>query len=287
MLDAVGGEDGGAVGVGGDGGRRPVLWVALGRQRVGKTALLSAAAQFFRARGAALEVWNADQQNRGHALSAFFPDASSPPTAGGIADGRAWIAERIERLASGGGGGARRSAVLDTGGGFTGFSALTERVPLAEALEEAGVRPVALFVVGPERADLDYLEHFSAEGGGFAPEASVLVFNTALVEAGRSSAGAFAPVMGHRAVRAAVDRGAAVATMPALGCLSDLADQGLGYEAALRGDYAPGQRRLGFLALAEVRRFWTRELPRFFADIPDEWLPCPVGPGPVGPMSAA
>jgi hypothetical protein len=51
-------------------GRRRLLMVALGRQRVGKTALLNTIVQYFRAEGNEIEVWNADQQNRTHSLDA-------------------------------------------------------------------------------------------------------------------------------------------------------------------------------------------------------------------------
>lgn len=265
---------------------RPVLWIALGRQRVGKTVVLSAAAQFFRARGVALEVWNADQQNRSHSLSRFFPDALGPEGEGGLADGRDWIAQRVDGLAAdaaggrGGGGadeGGPRAAVLDIGGGLTGFSDLVERVPLVAALDGAGVRPVALFVVGTERADLDYLEHFATDAR-FLPKATVIVLNDGLVEEGRSAARAFGPVVQSRPVQAAMARGAVVARFPVLGCLSQLADQGLTYEAVLRGEYGLDQRRLGLLATAEVRRFWSSELPRFLGEIPPGWLPCAVAP---------
>jgi len=70
--------------------QRSLLWIALGRQRVGKTALLNAAVQYFRALGCHIEIWNADQQNRTHSLSTFFADAAVPP-AGGLADGKLWI----------------------------------------------------------------------------------------------------------------------------------------------------------------------------------------------------
>ena len=55
--------------------RPPMLWVALGRQRVGKTALLNTAVQYFRGLGNLVRVWNADQQNRSHTLGLFFKDA--------------------------------------------------------------------------------------------------------------------------------------------------------------------------------------------------------------------
>ena len=58
--------------------RRGVLWIALGRQRVGKTTVLNAAVQYFQSLGYVFEVWNADQQNRSHSLTTFFPDALAP-----------------------------------------------------------------------------------------------------------------------------------------------------------------------------------------------------------------
>ena len=37
--------------------RLPILWIALGRQRVGKTALLNTAVQYFRTQGNPVRVW--------------------------------------------------------------------------------------------------------------------------------------------------------------------------------------------------------------------------------------
>jgi hypothetical protein len=91
--------------------RLPILWVALGRQRVGKAALLNTAVQYFRAQGNPVRVWNADQQNRSHTLSMFFSDAVEVP-AGGIEDGKIWIEGRIEDLIK-----HRYDAVLNVGGG--------------------------------------------------------------------------------------------------------------------------------------------------------------------------
>ncbi len=62
--------------------RRPILTIAFGRQRVGKTALLNAMGQFYRERGCPVQIWNADQQNRSHSLSTFFRDAKTVPNGG-------------------------------------------------------------------------------------------------------------------------------------------------------------------------------------------------------------
>ena len=136
-------------------GHRPLLLVALGRQRVGKTALLNTIVQYHRALGSQIEVWNADQQNRTHSLSTFFPDADCPSDSG-LADAREWIERKLRDQAE-----RRHHAVLDAGGGFTGFSALVEDVPVIEFLAANGVGVIGLFCVGPEKADLDYLDSFS------------------------------------------------------------------------------------------------------------------------------
>jgi hypothetical protein len=118
--------------------RLPILWIAMGRQRVGKTALLNTAVQFFQASGNPIRIWNADQQNRSHTLSVFFPDAEEVPN-GGIEDGKSWIEGRIEDLIK-----HRYNAVLDVGGGATGFARLIQEVPLLEAIEGSAVRVVGL-----------------------------------------------------------------------------------------------------------------------------------------------
>ena len=128
---------------------KDVLWIALGRQRVGKTTVLNAAVQYFRSQGCEFEVWNADQQNRSHSLSTFFQDALMPAP-GGLIDGRLWIEERLQDQVR-----RRTNAVLDPGGGWTGFSSLVEDIPLVGALGAEGIQVTGIFCIGPERADLD------------------------------------------------------------------------------------------------------------------------------------
>ncbi len=55
--------------------RPPILWTAVGRQRVGKTVLLNTAVQYGHGLENPIRVWNEDQQKRNHTLSVFFPDA--------------------------------------------------------------------------------------------------------------------------------------------------------------------------------------------------------------------
>jgi hypothetical protein len=250
--------------------RLPILLVALGRQRVGKTAVLNTAVQYFRAQGNPIRVWNADQQNRSHTLSTFFADAEEVPN-GGIEDGKAWIEDRIGDLIR-----HRYDAVLDVGGGATGFAKLVQEVPVLEAIEGSGVRVVGLFCVGPEKADLDYLQQF-AEVDMFMPAASVIVMNGGLVTSGRSAAGAFKTILAHDTIRRAVGRGAQIAIMPALFCMAQVTDRGMTFVEALNGEAKGGAEPLSLFDRARVNRWWSRDVPEFFGQMPAEWLPMPAG----------
>jgi hypothetical protein len=246
--------------------RLPILWIAMGRQRVGKTAMLNTAVQYFRANGSLIRVWNADQQNRSHTLSVFFPDAEEVPNSG-IEDGKSWIEGRIEDLIK-----HRYDAVLDVGGGATGFARLIQEVPLLEAIEGSAVRVVGLFCIGPETADLDYLEQF-AEVDMFMPAASVIVLNAGLVLSGRSAVGAFNSILEHPAITKALKKGAQVAMMPALTCMSEVTDRGLTFTAAMDAAVKEGGQPLSLFHRARVSRWWSRDVPAFFDSLPREWLP--------------
>jgi hypothetical protein len=248
--------------------RPPILWTALGRQRVGKTVLLNTTAQYFRGLGNPLRVWNADQQNRTHTLSTFFPDAEEI-SGGGIEDSVSWMEGRIEdQIAHG------YDAVLDVGGGATGFAKLVQEVPLLDVVDSSALKIVGIFCVGPERADLDYLEQFSQDDM-FLPPASVIVFNTGLVLSGRSARSAFAPIAESPALKRALENGAQIAVMPALTCMSQVTDRELTFVEALDGFSKGDAGPLSLFDRARVNRWWSRDVPQFFHSIPDEWLPLP------------
>jgi hypothetical protein len=248
-------------------GGPPILWITLGRQRVGKTALLNTAAQYFRGMGNPLRIWNADQQNRSHTLSLFFRDAEEV-NGGGIEDGKAWIEGRIEHQLEHG-----YDAVLDVGGGATGFAKLVQEVPLLDALPGDALRVVGLFCTGPERADLDYLEQLA--DGMFMPPASMIILNAGLVLSGRSSGVAFAPILAAPAVKQALGRGARVAAMPSLTCMAQVTDRGLTFEDAMNGRAGGDRGPLSLFDCARVNRWWSRDVPEFFGTFPREWLPLP------------
>ena len=246
--------------------RTPILWVALGRQRVGKTALLNSAVQCFREAGNVVRVWNADQQNKSHTLSLFFPDAEHVPE-GGIEDAKVWIEERLSDQIE-----KRYNAVLDVGGGATGFSKLVQEVPVLEATDASAIRVVGLFCTGPEKADLDYLEQY-AETDMFMPAASMIVLNAGLILSGRSAKGAFGPVVSHPAVVRALERGAETAMFPHLACMAQVTDRGLTFREAMDGKAKGDLPPLSLFDRARVNRWWSRDIPSFFGGFPADWLP--------------
>lgn len=248
--------------------RRPIITIAFGRQRVGKTVVLNAAAQYYRERGCPVHVWNADQQNQSHSLSTFFSDAQTVPF-GGLEDGKLWIEQRFEEVLSKG-----CDAILDVGGGATSFSRLVKEVPLLEATANSGIQVVGLFCTGPERADLDYLEQFAAVGS--LPSSTAIVMNKALILSDRSAASAYEPVLQHSAVQSVIEGGGAAVLFPALGCMSKVSDLGLGFREAMNGGTKKGQPSLSMFDRMRVNHWWSKLIPEFFAQLPQEWLPIEV-----------
>jgi hypothetical protein len=253
------------------GERRPVLLIAVGRQRVGKTAFLNTLAQYLRAQGAGFRIWNADKLNRSASLSLFHADALEPPSPD-VEDVKGWLEERFADLIE-----HRYDAILDIGGGATPLTTLVEEVPIVTALERRGIRLVVAHVVGPELADLDYLEKYLFDRL-LAPDATVIVLNGGLVLTGRSADFAFAGVHKHPALLAALKQGAEVALMPRLACMPAVVERGLGFADAMNGQGKPGQPPLSFLDQERVAIWWQRELPLFFGRIPSLWLPAIPGP---------
>ena len=253
-----------------------MLMIVVGRQRVGKTSFLNGLAQYLRGRGAEFAIWDADQMNATNNMSVFHADASRPPSAD-PEDVKAWLEERFLEIAE-----RRYDAMLDVGGGDTPLSRLVEDVPVAATLEELGVRVVVVHVLGPDVADLDYLDRFE-RNDLFAPEAVLIVRNGGLVLTGRSQEFAFASLNGHPSMSRVIQKGARVVTMPRLACMAEVTDRRLGFADAMNGKRGARGKSLSPFDRARVRKWWMSELPEMFVEIPKDWLPlmseCATGTG--------
>ncbi len=191
------------------GARRPVLLIAAGRQRVGKTTFLNALTQHLREHGSQAAIWNGDQMNVTNNLSVFHKDVDQPASsdANAVKD---WLESRIGDIVE-----RRYDAILDVGGGETGFSRLVWEINVAEVLRAEGVRVVLANLMGPDQADVDYLASY-LDQELFSPEDILMVLNCGLVLSGASVVNAFAGIIGHSVVVSALHAGAQTAFLPAL-----------------------------------------------------------------------
>ncbi len=247
--------------------RQPVLLIAVGRQRVGKTTLLNVLIETYRRLGAALDIWNADLHNRTHTLSLFHKDALQPDEDASVEDQRSWIEDRLQEQVR-----RRRDAVLDVGGGITALNTLIEEVRLVDMLTRRGIGISLLYVLGNERADLDYLERFAADGL-FVPTATLLVFNAGLLTGGRSAAAAFGAIASHPAVVKALNAGARMVQMPSLNCMAAVTDRGLSFADFAAGKQVEGHPETSFFDQERVWIWLNRDMPKFFLEAPAEWMP--------------
>ena len=244
----------------------PILCTAIGRQRVGKTALLNTLAQVYRDAGAEFDVWNLDMMNESHSMSNFHPGAISPPSAA-LEDQQTWLQNCIREQVR-----SQRDAVLDVGGGWTALHKLVDQTRLVDVLGRRGINLTVAYLLGPETADLDYLAQFQRKGN-FLPPQTLLVLNEGLVSGGRAPQVAFQPTLEHPVVKRAIDQGARVVFMPALGCLSAVTDRKMSYRDFADDKQVPGFLETSFFDQELVALWLEREMPAFFQEIPTHWMP--------------
>ncbi len=248
------------------GEHRPVLFITVGRQRVGKTTFMNVLIQALRQQGAGITIWNADQLNTTHNLTVFHADALQPKSSD-FEDGKAWLEERIQDQMEG-----QYDVMLDVGGGETPLSRLVREVPIVSSAARQGIRVVLAHVIGPDQADVDYLKHYM-KNDLFAPEATLIVLNGGLVLSGRSIAGAFAEVREHAVIKEAISRGARLTVMPALSCMAKVTDRGLTFDEAAEGISKGKLGTMSFLDQERVAIWWQKAIPEFLMTIPADWLP--------------
>jgi hypothetical protein len=111
--------------------------------------------------------------------------------------------------------GNSQSGLLDFGGGDVSLAKLIDLMPtMADDMIAAGVHPVAVYCLSSRVDDLTPLQ--TMEELGFRPEATMLVLNEGRVDSSQTREEAFARILRHSDVRAAIARGAVPVWMPRL-----------------------------------------------------------------------
>ena len=241
----------------------PSLVVPQGRGGRGKTWWIRWAVE--RAQNLGREVVVADADRTNATLSAYFDGVVSPPSADDR-DVREWLAAFVEQQIE-----SRFTAVMDFGGGDLILKRVAREIGLVEFLVGHGIRPVAVHLIGPDRDDLAYLQDVEADGV-FAPDATILVLNEALVPPHRTAASAFAEtVRSHPILERTIARGARLVTMPRLEPASEIDLRRLTFAAAEAGRVREGQAPIGPWKRQQIAR-WRRSMEEAFDPVAD-WLP--------------
>ena len=244
---------------------KPTLFVAIGRQRVGKTTFLKVLAETTRRRGGTPEIWNADGLNRSNKIDDIGGEVLTPPSTD-IAVQAAWLAENIDRLATTG-----KDAILDIGGGWTAVHKLIQETQINEVFEELGVSLVTIFVIGLEKGDLDYLDDLQSRD--FMPPKSLIVINQALLPPGISVDAAADEILDHPAVVKAMDGEATYMIFPVLNGIKAINDRQQGFF-----DYAENRPVAGFppagaFDRSRVKRWLNLAIPQVLAKVGPGFLP--------------
>ena len=156
------------------------------------------------------------------------------------------------------------------GGGHTALHQVIEETPLAEMMEENGVSLVVAYVLGPDIADIDYLDALMNDSK-FQPKRSVIVLNEGLAPLGHDPLKAFAATVEHAVVREALAQGGHLARMPALKPMGHIARSGAPYRELLAT--ARTGRDISMFDMHRIRRWYEAEFPDFLRSFPEGWLP--------------
>ena len=133
---------------------RPVLAIRFGRGRTGGTTFLDFLIQ--RARRAGRTVTIADGDRKKPTLAGLYPPAETggalQPRGKDIGDVMEWVTEITSQTAA-----AEVSMVLDMGAGDDVLELHGKDLNLREFCVASGVEPLAIYSIGPEVDDFDYV----------------------------------------------------------------------------------------------------------------------------------
>jgi hypothetical protein len=213
------------------------LILPLGRGIHGKTFWARWLIDTLRNEGRTIDVVDADRTNA--TLTDYFSDAIKPASAED-ADVEDRLRITTEAMME-----RPRTTLMDFGANDLTIKRVALRLgDFNGYLAEGLVRGVAVHFLGADHDDLALLRDM--EEGVFAPPATILVLNEALLPPGASTA-AFKPIMQDDIFQKAVGRGAVPIYMPRLGAdaARELNRRRLGFIAASLGQPGPDGTRIG------------------------------------------
>ena len=243
----------------------PVLVVGLGRGHGGKSTALAEIA--WRALSQGRGVIVADGDVRSRSLAGLFPEHVTAPETEELPDFKTWFSGLLNRMVK-----ERRSAVLDLGGGDRVLQEYGRDLDLVGFCAKRGIKPLALYVLGPEEEDL---RHVLAiwRSGYFRPDRALLLLNEGVIRQGKTVMGAFDATMSHPGFAEMIQGGAKPILLQRLACMADVRQAGTGFYGASMGEVGSGG-----IALDPVSEYmtesWLSDLEAKRVSVgAAEWLP--------------
>lgn len=236
----------------------PKIVFAAGRGKTGKTTLLRWIAETSFQRGSTPILADIDPSNA--SFSRYFDDVARPETDNPAGVTR-WLQQLIEHCVA-----EHQAAIVDLGGGDTTLRTLATEMPgLAAVMEEAGVAPVMLYLLGTQAEDLTPALTLSARG--FAPKAQALVLNEIAIDPGITRVDAFGRLTSLPGFAELARTGIRV-WMPRLYSADAIEARQCRFFDARDGNVTPP---LGMFDRARLRT-WLDSMDRRFAGI-NSWIP--------------
>lgn len=244
---------------------QPVLMIAVGRGRVGKTTVLNIFGQYFRKRDARLAMWNIDPHTRSGSLSEFFDDVDEPDH-GGLSDRGKWLEAKISEQSAGG-----FDALVDVGGGDLVLSRMAANINLNRVAAKMGIKLVMIHVLGTDPGDLDHFRTNWASRISGCP--TILVMNAGLLDPEASPLTEFRHVFESDVVRKAHESGARSLLLPLLGCMKQVVERRVSFDDAGLDVFPGGVSPMSPFDQERVFQWWNEEIPPLIERLPREWLP--------------
>ena len=231
--------------------RDPCVAFRFGRGRTGGTTWLDVVIQFALASNRTVLVGDADRRNP--TLSGIYPpgapvSALPPPVSDETADVKDFLTDAVGQAIR-----ERRSLVIDMSGGDRAMQEYGRDLGMVELCEAHSIRPLAFFSCGPEMDDFDHIVSIW-RAGYFRPAHSLLILNEHLIQQGRTTLGAFDPILARPEFDELGDAGMMPFFMPRLPCMAELRKGGFSLLDAATG--GPGA---GGVPLDPVRQFMVRQ----------------------------
>lgn len=247
----------------------PVLVVRHGRGRTGGTTMLNFLIERARLAGRSVLIGDGDRRNA--TLAGLYPPGTpggaSQPETDETPDVKDWIRGLVGEMVE-----AQSSLVLDLGAGDQALAEACRELDLIEFCASAGVEPLFLGTMGPDREDFEHLLTI-IEAGFFNAAHTILVMNENLVRAGKTPLRAFDHILDRPELGDLDARGVRLVRMPRFIYMEQVRRAGLSFFEAAAGKKGREGKPLDPLCQFGAKT-WLRQLEREFVE--NEvlgWLP--------------